>query len=60
MHQEINRDIDERLNIEKLLGRLNLNLTGEGLYKKTSSGILHPSDIENIDLNWLLSHVSFG
>ena len=60
MHQEINRDIDERLNIEKLLGRLNLNLTGGGLYKKTSSGILHPSDIENIDLNWLLSHVSFG
>lgn len=60
MHQEINRDIDERLNIQKLLGRVNLNLTGEGCFSSTKKGILHPSDIENIDTNWLLSHVSFG
>ena len=60
MHQEINRDVDERLNIEKLLGRVNLNLTGEGVLTKTSFGILHPSSIENIDTNWLLGHVSFG
>ena len=57
MHQDL---IDDRLNIEKLLGRVNLNLTGEGCFSSTKKGILHPSDIENIDLIWLLGHVDFG
>tara|TARA_R110000824_G_scaffold300762_3_gene488788 strand:+ start:2137 stop:2310 length:174 start_codon:yes stop_codon:yes gene_type:complete len=57
MHQDL---IDDRLNIEKLLGRINLNLTGEGGFNGTKKEGLHPSDIENIDLIWLLGHVDFG